>query len=92
MYIRSFSSWISGGGQWTLWAARIRRDPTVVLSTDALFSGDFLIGEGSDLHPNGDRFVVGQSTGLSTEVGDQQPERFLVVTNWFEELNERLGN
>jgi len=83
---------ISGGGQWTLWAARIRRDPTAVLSTDAVFSGDPLLLEGWDLHPDGDRFVVRQNTGVSTEVGDQQPERFLVVTNWFEELKERLGN
>jgi len=82
----------SDGGLWTLWAARIRLAPTVVLSTDAVFSGDLVILKGWDLHPDGDRFVVGQNAGMSTEVGGQEPERFLVVTNWFEELKERLGS
>jgi hypothetical protein len=47
--------------------------------------------QGWDLHPDWERFVVGQSPNASLEEEDQQPQRFLVVTNWFEELKGRLG-
>ena len=49
-----------------------------------------------DLHPDGNRIVTTRLvTSLSSEApadGTTSPERFLVVVNWFEELQERLGN
>ena len=50
----------------------------------------------SGLHPDGDRWIISQDVGtLGGDVAaddNPEPERFLVVTNWFEELRERLGN
>lgn len=83
--------WVFQSGGWTLWAARIRRNPTALLSSEALFSGDFLVLQGWDLDPDGDRFVVGQSPSAILEAEDMEPERFLVVTNWFEEMRGRAG-
>ena len=83
-----------GGAPDTFMAARIRRDPTpVVLSRDSLFTGEYY-RPGSDLHPDGDRLVVPQNGQAATDLEGvaSGSERFLVVTNWFEELRERLGN
>ncbi len=48
----------------------------------------------SDLHPDGDRLVVPQdvAAGTAPEGAASEPERFLVVVNWFEELRQRMGN
>ncbi len=85
---------LPSGGASTFMAARVRRDPTtVVLSRDSLFSGSYNPSL-TDLNADGDRLVIAQSVGGSTD-GDRagfEPERFLVVTNWFEELRGRLGN
>ena len=73
-------------------AARIQRNPTpVVLSRDSLFTGDYV---GVDLHPDGDRLVMVQDVSATTNSdGDTpEPERFILVTNWFEELRQRMGN
>ena len=73
---------------------RIQRDPTpVVLSRDSLFPGDYLEGF-SDLHPDGDRLVVPQTvTGATEPGGDATPaQRLIMVTNWFEELRQWMGN
>jgi len=75
-------------------AARIQRNPTpVVLSRDSLFTGNYY-RPASDLHPEGDRLVVAQTVAAATnlEGGASDPERFLVVVNWFEELRQRMGN
>ena len=75
-------------------AARIGRNPTVVvLSRDPLFSGNYF-RPGSDLHPDGDRLIVPQSLNAVAAPGDldAEPERFVVVVNWFEELRQRMGN
>ena len=47
---------------------------------------------GWDIHPDGSRFVVVGPLG-DGEAQDVAPEprRFFVVTNWFEELRERMG-
>ena len=46
--------------------------------------------------PDGDRLVIAQVVGMSGSAaaadGAVEPERFLVVVNWFEELLERVGN
>ena len=81
---------VAGG---TLWAARIQREPTpVVLSRDSLFTGPYR-APNYDLHPDGDRIVV--PTGSEIEIaggGSAQTERFLIVTNFFEELRQRMGS
>ena len=79
------------GSPRTFMAARIQRDPTAVLSRDALFTGDYAPSD-SDLHPDGDRLVVPQAvSGITGEGPASGPERFVVVVNWFEELRERMG-
>ena len=75
-------------------AARIQRSPTpVVLSRDSLFTGNYRL-RFSDLHPDGDRLVVPQdvAAGTAPEGEALEPERFIVVVNWFTELLERVGN
>ena len=60
-----------------------------------MLTGTYLSRE-SDLHPDGDRLVIAQMVsvaGANTAADDAaEPERFLVVVNWFEELLERMGN
>ncbi len=74
-------------------AARIEREPTVVISRDTLFTGRYFAFT-SDLHPDGDRLVVPEPAASTTtpEAGASEPERTLVVVNWFTELLERTGN
>ena len=77
----------------TLWAARIQRDPTQLVRRDSLFTGNYNLGA-SDLHPDGDRLVIQQFSASSVQSAGEvvEPERFIVVTNWFEELRQRMGN
>ena len=44
------------------------------------------IETGNDIHPEGDRFLVAEGGG-GGGFGD-----FYIVTNWFEELRQRMGN
>ena len=82
----------------TFMAARLQREPTpMVLSRDPLFAGRYH-SPASDLHPDGNRVIVGRR-GASLQQDDAdsdgdtpEPERFIVVTNWFEELRQRMGN
>ena len=84
-----------GGGRGTFFAARLQREPQpVVLSTDSLFS---VVStqpfSGSSLHPDGDRWIVARlvRSGVTGPVDEGRP-RLLMVTNFFEELKERMGN
>jgi Tol biopolymer transport system component len=77
-------------------AARLERDPVpVVLSTEELFTVPPAIArpfQGSGLHPDGRSFIFAR--GVDTEElerGAVEPERFIVVTNWFTELRQRMG-
>ena len=79
----------SSGPQVVLMAAHIQQNPTVVLSTDSLFAGRYF-SEFSALHPDGEKLVVPQAVTAATD-SDGEPERVFVVTNFFEELRERLG-
>ena len=88
--------WLAGvrrGGGDNFMAARLQREPTpVVIDRVSLFTGDYFRPAWS-LHPDGEGIIVAQQEGVSaTPDGSTQPERFIVVTNWFEELRERLGN
>lgn len=77
-------------------AARIERGPPfVVTSRDTLFTGIYDPVD-SHLHPDGDRLVISQAVLAPTAAGAagdaSQAERFILVTNWFEELRQRMGN
>ena len=85
---------VSGRRTDTFMAAHIERNPTpVVLSRDSLFTGVY-VRAASDLHPVGDRVIVARLAGVSRipEGAAAEAERFIVVTNWFEELKERVPN
>ena len=78
-------------------AARIQRDPVpVVLSTDSLPVRGLGVEPfpGSTLHPDGDRFILARTVTAATapEADASEPLRFLVVTDWFEELRQRMGD
>jgi len=82
-----------GGGSTTFIAARLQREPTpMVLSTDSLFTGDYNV-LASDLHPAGNQVIVGRvNLAFLQEDAASEPERFVVVVNWFTELRERVPN
>ena len=82
-------------GEGTVMAARIQRNPVpVVLSTDSLFTGPYNQPfSGSGLHPDGDRWILAEDVGTADrDGGAAEPERLIMVTNFFEELRERIGN
>ena len=82
------------GGEHTFLAARLQREPTpMVLSTDSLFARPYS-GLPSDLHPDGDKFIFAQFVDVSAtpDGASAEAERFILVTNWFEELRQRMGN
>ena len=74
----------------TFMAARIQREPTpVVVSTDSLFTVSR--ASWADLHPAGDRWIITQDVGSPDSGGATvAPGRINVVTNWFQELTERV--
>ena len=73
-------------------AARLQRNPVpVVLSTDSLFTRapGFAPFPGSALHPDGDRFIFARTATTAVPGGDDlQPERLILVQNFFEELRQ----
>ena len=76
----------------TLMAARVQRGPPfVVTGTDSVLQGLYVIRDWA-LHPDGDRIVVTQPGSAAGPQPGGNPERFLVVTNWFEELRQRMGS
>ena len=82
----------TGNGQ-PFMAARLQRNPVpVVLATDTLFTGLFSVEPrpGSALHPDGDRFIVARdaTSNTGTEGEASQPERLILVQNFFEELRQ----
>ncbi|HSG81845.1 MAG TPA: protein kinase [Gemmatimonadota bacterium] len=86
---RTLYFWRRTSGVDTLFAASISRDqgmrvgaPQVVVAIET--------GEGWDLHPDGDRFIVLAPNARPPE--SSAASRYLVVLNWFEELKERMGN
>ena len=85
----------AGGGEGTFMAARLQRNPVpVVLSTDSLFTGPYNAPfPGSGLHPDGDRWIVRSNVGSADpDEGAAEPARLMLVTNFFEELRQRMGN
>ena len=90
LYYEAFTS-----GRSTFKAARIQRNPVpVVLATDSLFMLSFINEPtpGSGLHPDGDRFIFAQNVGAVAAEGGAEPERLILVQNWFEELKARVPN
>ena len=82
-----------GGGEITFMAARLQREPTpAVLSRDFLFKGPYY-QHASDLHPAGNQVIAGRvNLAIGQEDAASEPERFIVITNWFEELRQRMAN
>ena len=88
--------WRASPGEDSLFAATIQRDPVfAVLSTEFVFAGDYKNPADWDLHPDGDRFITARivrddrdETGAPVDV---EPERHLIVTNWFTELLAATG-
>ncbi len=79
----------------TFMAARIQRQPTpVVLSRDSLFTREMVLSGGGnvvayDLNAEGDRLIVAQSaTGTNAAESAAEPERLILVQNFFEELRQ----
>ena len=75
-------------------AIRLQRDPVpVVLGIDTLFSAGIHLepSPGSVLHPDGDRFILARYEVVAADEAEQS-ERLILVTNWFEELRQRMGN
>ena len=77
-------------------AARLERDPVpVVVSRDSLFTtrpGGVRPFQGSGLHPDGDRFILARSVGSADAEGEStEPDRLILVLNFFEVLKERVG-
>ena len=72
-------------------AARIERDPVpVALSPDSLFTMFSLPPfHGSGLHPEGDRWIVAQNLDTTESVAPE-PDRLILVQNFFEELTSPL--
>jgi serine/threonine-protein kinase len=81
------------GGDLRLMAAHVERSPVpAVVSTEEVFSFQVAARpfQGSGLHPDGDRFILARIVTAEAR-GSTGSERFLVVTNWFTELCERMG-
>ena len=71
-----------------------RGPPFVVISRDTVLTGAYRSFD-SHLHPDGDRLVISQSLtaeGANATADDALETRFLIVTNFFEELRERAPN
>ena len=79
----------------SLVATRIERGPPfVVISRDTVLTAAYRSFD-SHLHPDGDRLVISQSltaSGANATADDALETRFLVVTNFFEELRQRVPN
>ena len=75
--------------------ARIQRQPIpVVLSRDSLFTREIVVSSAGnvvayDLNAEGDRLIVAQTTGTAdTDESAAEPQRLILVQNFFEELRQ----
>jgi serine/threonine-protein kinase len=86
---RTLYFWRRTSGTDTLFAVEVVRDQGVrVGAAEAVLALE--TGQGWDLHPDGDRFIVLVPNAVATE--SSAVSRYLVVLNWFEELRERMGS
>ena len=69
---------------------KYRIERFAMTSRDTLLVGTYFA---RDLHPDGDRMITVTSAQTAQDSGTEPAtERFFVVTNWFEELRERMGS
>ena len=74
----------------SLMRADVEREPTfAVIRTSTVLVGQYEVGTW-DLHPDGDRIVIGRLTGREDAEDEARP-RYVLVVNWFEELRDALG-
>ncbi len=86
---RTLYFWRRTSGVDTLFAVEVIRDQGIrVGAAEAVLALE--TGQGWDLHPDGDRFIVLVPNAGATE--SSAVSRYLVVLNWFEELRGRMGN
>jgi dipeptidyl aminopeptidase/acylaminoacyl peptidase len=81
-----------GGIPDTLFAARVQLTPSfLVRSTDVVLTAGRI--STFDVHPDGTRLVVGVAERQVVTLGEGSARgQVVVVLNWFEELQRRLGN
>ncbi len=76
-------------------AAEVEADSVFrVLRSETLFNtSGYILAEGvpnHDIGPDDERFLMVRIAGLDDDIGGDS--RFILVTNWFEELRERVPN
>jgi Tol biopolymer transport system component len=82
-----YYSWGTGGVD-SIFAVPVDRDAGVVVrDRRVVWAGDLVRW---DLHPDGERVLVVLPEGSAEDDGGPT-DRYLVVLNWFEELEERMG-
>ena len=74
-------------------AVRLQRDPVpVVLGADTLFTSPTGVEPiPGSLHPDGDRFILAVNAGSIEAADAPEPDRLILVLNFFEELRQRVG-
>jgi serine/threonine-protein kinase len=86
---RTLYFWRRTSGVDTLFGVEVIREQGVRVGTPEPVLA-IETGQGWDLHPEGDRFIVLVPNVSVSE--SSATSRYLVVLNWFAELRERLGN
>ena len=81
LYYRSGSQYV---------AVDVTTEPTFRVSVPRLLFDRPGYGQW-DIHPDGSRFVV-VAPGEDSQVVASDPRRLVLITNWFEELRQRMGN
>jgi serine/threonine-protein kinase len=84
--------WKDGGATAadSLMRAEVESEPTFApVRTSTVLVGEYAVGTW-DLHPDGDRIVIGRSAATQ-ESDDEARPRYVLVVNWFEELRAALG-
>jgi serine/threonine-protein kinase len=85
---------VDGDPQWTLMFAPIERSPSIRVAP----AREIITPEGAsendwDVHPDGDRYLItvpARQASSDSPGGAEDEPRYLVVLDWFEELNARL--
>ena len=79
----------------TVMLVEVETEPTFGYGTPRIvFSGSYIglgIGIPYDVHPEGDKFLMMKPPPIAEEASSAgDPRKIIIVTNWFEELKERV--
>jgi hypothetical protein len=79
-------------------AVDVKKEPTLSLGTPRkLFQSEYLPFNEStgtppwDIHPDGDRFIMIKPPPGTSATASMGPRKIIIVTNWFEELKQRMS-